>query len=152
MAGSTLSLSYPREARLLRPQDFTALRGASKRISLRYFQCEYRMTDAPTARLGMAVSRRVSKLAVVRNRIRRQIRESFRLQRARLPHCDLLIIARSLSVQADNKILRAELEQLWNKLASLAETGAAVVATAGDLPTTEPLNAAGPTGTMRAGS
>jgi ribonuclease P protein component len=151
MAGSSTSLCYPREARLLRPQDFTALRGVSKRISLRYFSCEYRSTDRATARLGMAVSRRVSKLAVVRNRIRRQIRESFRLQRGRLPHCDLLVIARTLCAETDNKILRAELEQLWNKLAALscaeATSPRANVEAAAPLP----LNATEPPGTMRAG-
>jgi ribonuclease P protein component len=150
MADSTASLCYPREARLLRPQDFTALRGVSKRISLRYFSCEYRLTDAPTARLGMAVSRRVSKLAVVRNRIRRQIRESFRLQRARLPHCDLLVIARTLCAETDSKILRVELEQLWNRLAALPRADVPTSAASAAAPS-PPLNAAEPTGTMRAG-
>jgi ribonuclease P protein component len=133
MAGSMTSLRYPRTARLLRPEDFTALRRAAKRLSLRFFQCEYRMTEASSARLGMAVSRRVSKRAVVRNRIRRQIRESFRLQRARLPICDVLVTARSLAAEQDNKILRVELDLLWSKLAALQM----------------PLNEAGPTGTMR---
>ena len=120
MAGSSPSLCYPRVARLLRPEDFTAMRSQGKRLALKLFHCEYRMTGAQTARLGMAVSRRVSKRAVVRNRIRRQIRESFRLRRLRLPNCDVLIVARAAAAEQDNKALRQELELLWSKLAALA--------------------------------
>jgi ribonuclease P protein component len=68
----------------------------------------------------MAVSRRVSKLAVVRNRIRRQIRESFRLHRSRLPACDILVIARQAAAQQSNAQLRMELESLWSRLAAQA--------------------------------
>ncbi len=84
------------------------------------------------ARLGMAVSRRVSKLAVMRNRIRRQIRESFRLQRARLPDLDILVIARTFAATQTNAALRAELLMLWQALAA------------------PPLNDARAAGTMRA--
>ena len=140
MAGSTTSLRYPRAARLLRPQDFAALRGSSAHLSFRFVRCEYRVTDAATARLGMAVSRRVSKLAVVRNRIRRQIRESFRLQRAHLPGCDVLVIARPLAAEQNNHALRDELNALWNKLA-------ATIALAKQPETA--LNDSVPTGTMR---
>lgn len=85
MSSSSPAPAYPRAARLLRPADFTTLRRSGKRIALKHFHCEYRLNETDTARLGMAVSRRVSKLAVVRNRIRRQIRESFRLRRGGLP-------------------------------------------------------------------
>jgi ribonuclease P protein component len=137
-------LSHPRAARLLRPADFSTLRRLGKRISLRYFQCEYRPTDAPTARLGMAVSRRVSKRAVVRNRIRRQIRESFRLTRPRLPCCDLLVIARTQAAEANNAALRAELDLLWTKLRAAHAAAAREADSAA-----APLNATPTAGTMR---
>ncbi len=135
-----VGLRHPRAARLLRPGDFSTLRRAGKRLFFRYFQCEFRVNDAPTARLGMAVSRRVSKRAVVRNRIRRQIRESFRLRRPSLPPCDVLIIARTQAAATNNPALRAELDLLWTKLAVAARDAAA---------TSPPLNAATATGTMR---
>jgi ribonuclease P protein component len=133
--------AHPRAARLLRPDDFSALRRSGKRLSLKHFQCEYRPNTAQTARLGMAVSRRVSKLAVVRNRIRRRIRESFRLRRAGLPACDVLIVARVSTAQLDNAGLRAELDQLWRKL--IAQDRASPGATAAEL-----LNPAEAPGTM----
>lgn len=73
------------------------------------------------ARLGMAVSRRVSKRAVVRNRIRRQIRETFRIQRSRLPNIDILLIARTQAAAQDNAALRNDLAIIWNKLAAYSD-------------------------------
>lgn len=127
---------------MLRPADFAALRRHGKRIALKHLQCEYRPNGTPTARLGMAVSRRVSKLAVVRNRIRRRIRESFRLHRAGLPACDLLVIARPSLAELDNACLREELASLWRKLIAQAAREA-------DLGAAELLNAADAPGTMR---
>ena len=116
------ALRLPRTARLLRPADFAALRGCSQRLSTRNFVAEYRPTPEGGARLGMAVSRRVSKRAVVRNRIRRTIRESFRLHRASLPGVDVLLIARTLAATQSNAALRVDLESIWSKLAVLKES------------------------------
>ena len=88
-------------------------------MAARFFQSQYRLTDSAEARLGMAVSRRVSKRAVVRNRIRRVIRESFRLHRASLPTCDVLLIAHTTAAEQDSRELRADLEGLWLRLAAL---------------------------------
>lgn len=147
MSPSSPSFAHPRAARLLRPADFTALRRSGKRISSRHFQCEYRFNEAQTARLGMAVSRRVSKLAVVRNRIRRQIRESFRLRRAGLPACDMLVIARPSTAELANAVLRDELEQLWRKLLAQVAVDAARAVPGPSTPGL--LNAVEPPGTMR---
>jgi len=117
----TAALCLPRTARLLRPGDFTALRGHAKRLSNRCFLAEYGSSAQANARLGMAVSRRVSKLAVVRNRIRRVIRESFRLHRAELPCMDILVIARTHAAGQTNASLRAELETLWSRFAALKQ-------------------------------
>jgi ribonuclease P protein component len=131
-----VALRHPRTARLLRPADFAALRENSQRVSTRHFTAQYRHAALASARLGMAVSRKVSKNAVERNRIRRQIRESFRLRRAQLPQVDLLMIARVSAAAQPNPVLRQELELLWQRLiaASAATT----------------LNPAEPPGTMRA--
>jgi ribonuclease P protein component len=44
------------------------------------------------ARYGLSVSRKFSKSAVVRNRVRRVLREAFRLRRAELPPLDLVLM------------------------------------------------------------
>lgn len=67
----------------------------------------------------MAVSRRVSKLAVVRNRIRRILRESFRAARVQLPGCDVLVIARSAAANAGRAELRVAADAIWKQLGAL---------------------------------
>lgn len=57
-------------------------------------------TSEPYARLGMAVSKRLGN-AVVRNRIKRCLREMFRRHKAALPApCDLVCVARRGAIGA----------------------------------------------------
>lgn len=120
LSGGGMGLyGLPRTARLLKPGDFAALKGKSRRISVRHFLAEYSANEQPTCRMGQAVSRRVSKRAVDRNRIKRLVRESYRHVRSELPCVDILLIARSSAVQTPAVELRADLTALWAKLAAL---------------------------------
>src|SRR5690606_6599000 len=116
---SVRQYSLPRAARLLKAGDFAALRGNSRRIGVRHFLAEFSPNAQNACRLGQAVSRRVSKRAVQRNRIKRLVRESYRLIRADLPCVDILLIARPSAVAAPNPVLREDLAALWNKLLAL---------------------------------
>jgi len=118
---------FPRAARLVHSKEFDALRETSSRLYSRCFHLQYRFTSFESARLGMAVSRRVSKRAVVRNAIKRQIRESFRLQRRTLPSIDALVIARGIASETSQKVLRQDLTLLWSKLAALHRFNSATV-------------------------
>ncbi|HEV7632550.1 MAG TPA: ribonuclease P protein component, partial [Steroidobacteraceae bacterium] len=55
--------------------------------------------------------------AVSRNRVKRTVRESFRLHRAELPGVDLVVGARALARSAHNARLRESLADLWKKIA-----------------------------------
>lgn len=70
----------------------------------------------PQARLGITVSRKVSPRAVQRNRIKRQVRESFRQHRLTFCGVDLVVIARPPAAGTDNKTLRAALQQHWERI------------------------------------
>lgn len=74
--------------------------------------------------MGLAVSRKVSKRAVERNRIKRVIRESFRVWRGSLPTLDILVIARISATSADNTMLRDDLERAWQTLKALKQAPA----------------------------
>jgi ribonuclease P protein component len=109
----------PRVARLRRSADFLALRQTSGRLGGRCFSVRYRANGLGLARLGLAVSRRVSKRAVERNRLKRLVRESFRRERAVLPAFDILVIAQAAAAGQPGDVLAGELQTLWRRLAAL---------------------------------
>ena len=113
----------PREARIRRAGDFAVLRQASGRLGGRCFSVRYRQNELGHARLGLAVSKRVSKRAVERNRIKRLLRESFRRVRSQLPALDLVVMAREQAAGVPGPELLAELDALWRKLPPLKRGG-----------------------------
>lgn len=112
----------PRDARVRRAGDFAALRQASGRLGGRCFSVRWRPNGLDHARLGLAVSKRVSKRAVDRNRIKRLVRESFRRARHGLPPIDLVVMAREAAAAAPGNDLLAELDALWRRLPPLKPT------------------------------
>jgi ribonuclease P protein component len=67
--------------------------------------------------LGVTVSKKVSKLAVQRNRIKRQTKEFYRLNQHQLqPYVALVITAKPSCAQADSEQRNASLELLWKKV------------------------------------
>lgn len=59
------------------------------------------------------MSKKVSTRAHDRNRIKRQIRESFRKQQAMLDGYDVVVVAMKAAGHADNAEVRDSLEKLW---------------------------------------
>jgi ribonuclease P protein component len=68
------------------------------------------------ARLGLSVSGKTVGDSVHRNRVKRQVRESFRMAAPTLPAVDLVVGARNGARTAHNAALRASLESLWEKI------------------------------------
>ncbi|MGD8907773.1 MAG: ribonuclease P protein component [Chromatiales bacterium] len=69
------------------------------------------------SRLGLAVSKKISRRAVDRNRIKRLIRESFRIHQHRLVGLDLVVVARQGASRADNRDCFESLHQHWKRVA-----------------------------------
>lgn len=67
-------------------------------------------------RLGLAVAKRVVRLAVNRNRIKRQMRESFRLHQQLLGALDIVIIGRAGIENLTSEELRAAIDGGWQQL------------------------------------
>ena len=109
----------PRDARVRRAGDFAALRQASGRLGGRCFSVRWRPNGLDHARLGLAISKRVSKRAVERNRIKRLVRESFRRARLDLPPIDLVVMAREAATAVPGAELLVELDALWRRLPPL---------------------------------
>lgn len=74
-------------------------------------------------RVGLTVSSKLG-CAVVRNRVRRRLREIYRLHEASFqPGWDLVVVARSRAVQADYRTLERSFLSLAKKLGLLREEG-----------------------------
>jgi ribonuclease P protein component len=76
--------------------------------------------EAPGPRLGVTVSRRVGS-AVVRNRVKRRIREWFRQDRARLKReLDLVVIARQAAAGMSGREVAERLAEAMNRAGAVA--------------------------------
>lgn len=70
----------------------------------------------PAARLGITVSRKVSTHAVIRNRIKRQVRECFRSCQNDLIGLDLVVVARRAAVGESSTAVCLALQNHWKRL------------------------------------
>jgi ribonuclease P protein component len=103
---------FPRAARLLRRADFDGVYQQGRRRTSRQFAVFYRANGLPLGRFGMSVKRALGG-AVVRNRIRRRVREIIRLHREEIaPGWDIVIHPRSSVATAPFATLAAELIEL----------------------------------------
>jgi ribonuclease P protein component len=110
--------TLPRASRVRTRGEFLSIQHAGKRLGTRHFLLLHRLGSAPTARLGITVTRKIGG-AVTRNRVKRAVREAFRRTRTALPAgLDLVVIARDGSGGLRTTQIA---EELGPALASLAE-------------------------------
>jgi ribonuclease P protein component len=100
---------------LSRPQDFAAIQGAGTTKAHPLFTARFLRTDLPTTRFGLSTGRRLGG-AVVRNRVRRRLREALRVMAPSFqPGWDVLIIARPAIVEADHDTLVGALHRTLDR-------------------------------------
>jgi ribonuclease P protein component len=111
-----VSATFPRQVRLTEARDFQQVFAVATRVAGAYLVLLYRENSLGHARLGLAISGKHVKTAVARNRIKRRIRETFRLQRQQLANVDIIILSRAAAEKADNTQIQRCLDWLWQKL------------------------------------
>jgi ribonuclease P protein component len=111
-------LTLPAQRRLRRKRDFDAAYARGRRLGDGFFSVTVMDNKLDAPRLGLAVAVRVAGGGVARNRIRRIIRESFRLHQREIPSVDLVVGARARVKGAPAKALHASLESLWKEVAA----------------------------------
>ena len=67
-------------------------------------------------RLGLAISRKVARRAVARNRIKRVVRESFRHRQSDLGALDIVVLGRNDVAGQSARTLATAMEKLWTQL------------------------------------
>src|SRR5437016_13011048 len=77
-------MTFPRVARLVRRGEFDAVYRAGKRRSSSHYTVFFRANELPQSRFGFSIKKALGG-AVVRNRIRRRLREVVRCHRLEIP-------------------------------------------------------------------
>ena len=115
------SYSFPRELRLLTPSQFSRIFDHPVKAVSDHFTLLAKFNDTEHPRLGLTIAKKKEKTAVGRNRIKRVIRESFRLNQHNMPNIDIVVIARDKIGEAENKQLHKQLKKLWKKISLRCE-------------------------------
>ncbi|MEZ5489948.1 MAG: ribonuclease P protein component [Gammaproteobacteria bacterium] len=105
---------FPRKLRLLDASQFKAVFGnASYKVSNRYFLILARDNQLEHGRVGLVIGKKHLPKAVQRNRIKRLLRTSFRLNQDLLRGLDIVILARSNMNPLENRQIDEIIQQLW---------------------------------------
>ncbi len=72
--------------------------------------------DEQFPRLGLAISRKVARTAVARNRVKRVSRESFRLRQSELGALDVVILGRNGVASQSLRTLGSAMDKLWTQM------------------------------------
>lgn len=110
------ALSFPKSSRLLTPKDYAGVfDNVQIRVPHRNFLILATLNTQGHARIGLVFSKKNLKLAVQRNRVKRRVRETFRLQ-TDYPAMDIVVLGRRGLADVDNEVLNPLLDDLWSRL------------------------------------
>ncbi|PSN17453.1 ribonuclease P protein component [filamentous cyanobacterium CCP5] len=115
-------MALPQQHRLKHTQEFAAVyrrgrKAAGKLLVMRILPRSKDLSDGASSRFGIAISQKVSKRAVVRNRLKRQIHTALRhLVHDIQPGLNVVINVRPSAVICEYDEILRELEQLFVQL------------------------------------
>ena len=116
--GPESGLGFPRAARVRAKAEFDRVFKGGRRSADPHLALHW-LNDNQPPRLGLAVSRKVDKRAVGRNRIKRILREHFRKLRPGLCGGAYVVVARTAAAQASGPALRASFDRSLQRLGAL---------------------------------
>ena len=112
-----MAADFPKSRRLLTSSEFSSVFNATEfRCGSRDLLLLVRSNQLGFPRIGFVLAKKHVKLAVQRNRIKRIVRESFRLQQTKLDTYDYVVMARATAVELSDQQLRNAIDKLWFKL------------------------------------
>lgn len=111
-----VTYKFNRESRLLTPDHFKNVFNNATRFSSQHFTILITANKNDENRLGLAIAKKRVKLAVQRNRIKRLVRESFRLNNENLPNIDMVVMVKSGIDSLDNEDINQQITSIWRKI------------------------------------
>ncbi|MDF1756738.1 MAG: ribonuclease P protein component [Legionellaceae bacterium] len=106
---------FNKSRRLLTKIDFGHVFNEPKKVASKHFLILYRDNTIGHARLGIALTKKLIPKAHDRNRVKRILRESFRIK-SDIKAVDIVFLARPGLKKIENSVLTENLEQAWSKL------------------------------------
>jgi len=118
---NSISFSLSAFQRLKKPEQFQTVYkskqwGGSKHYTFNVLSQDDVSDNLGHGVLGATVSKKVSKLAVDRNRIKRQIRDYYRLHQHDIDNAHLVITAKPSCNKASDAERYESLDELWGKI------------------------------------
>ncbi|MDX1465919.1 MAG: ribonuclease P protein component [Halomonas sp.] len=108
---------YPRQLRLLTAGDYRRVfETAAFKVHGRGLMALASPNALGHPRLGLIFSKKNVRRAVDRNRLKRIVRDSIRLQQQRLPAVDIVVLARRGVHELDNATVQRQLQGMWRRL------------------------------------
>ena len=108
---------FRRADRLLQPSEFSRVFTARRVIRGRFFAVHWNPNELGRPRLGLVVAKKLVRRAHQRNLVKRIARETFRLEKGRLPACDLVVRLSAPIVAVTRRMLREDLLSCFERLA-----------------------------------
>ena len=116
-------MALNRALRLRKSGDFQRVRQQGRSVSSRLLLLTWAPNNLATLRIGFVISKRVSKLAVKRNSLKRLLGEAIRPVLAHLPQgWDLVLSARTQIIDTDLPMLTQEIATLLRRAHLLEST------------------------------
>jgi ribonuclease P protein component len=114
--------SFPKGVRIRKRAEYLEIQGSGVAVHGRLLiGIVRRVEDRTASRLGITTTKKIGS-AVVRNRVRRMIREAFRRNRGVFPpSTDIVVVAKRASVDAASAAIAEDLALLGRRAARLAE-------------------------------
>lgn len=108
---------FPRQLRLLTAGEYRyVFDQASYKVHGKGLLVLARSNSLGHPRVGLVFSKKNVRRAVDRNRLKRLVRESIRLQQHRLPAVDVVVLARHGVNELNNGTLHRQLHGMWRRL------------------------------------
>ena len=105
----SMSQIFAKANRIRTPREYKRVLESEAKCATRQLVMIVRSAEAAEPRLGLIVSRKIGN-AVVRNRIKRQIREAFRKNKESYAGLDVVVIARQFARGAKSKQLSESMQ------------------------------------------
>jgi ribonuclease P protein component len=112
-----------KQAKIIKTDEFSSVFNFRKRISSQHLAIHYQPNIQQRARLGLVVGKKMAKLAVHRNYMRRVLREFFRTHQHEICHADLVIRVQKKFSKVDFLQIQAQFEALIDKVNRRVSSG-----------------------------